>query len=196
MKAVFSNAILFLFLAVYFSSCSGTGASVDTPGNTTTGPTRDAKAKSDYPPMPEKIAQAELTNLDKSTSKLADRKGKVVLVNLWATWCGPCRSEMPALVRLQEKHRDNGLEVIGVNGDDEAVDLINDFAAEMKLNYTLVWSTGEFQNELLRISKFGGIPQSFLIDRDGNLRGVFKGANPAEIREMEKNVEKVVAEAY
>jgi len=190
MKAVSANAILFIFLSFYFSSCSGASTSAEAPSNATPA----AKPKSEYPPLPEKVAQAELTNLDNTVSKISDRKGKVVLLNLWATWCGPCRSEMPTLVRLQDKLRDSGLEVIGINADDESIDLINDFAAEMKLNYTLVWSTGQLQNELLRISKFGGIPQSFLIDREGNLRGVYKGANPVEIRQMEKLVESVVNE--
>lgn len=194
MKAVFANTILFVFLSFYFSSCSGTATSADGSANGSKSETGSEKPKSDYPPLPEKVAQADLTNLDNSTSKISDRKGKVVLLNLWATWCGPCRSEMPTLVRLQEKLRESGLEVIGVNTDDEPVTEINNFAAEMKLNYTLVWSDGQFQNELLRISKFGGIPQSFVIDREGNLRGVFKGASPVEIRQMEKLVEKVVAE--
>lgn len=197
MKAVLGNVLIFICLAISLSSCSGTATSADAPANETAKQNSNEaipKPKSDYPPLAEKVAQAEITNLDKTTSKIADRKGKVVLLNLWATWCGPCRSEMPALVRLQERLGEKGFEVIGLNTDDEEVETINEFAAEMKLNYTIVWSTGQMQNELLKISKFGGIPQSFLIDRDGNLRGVFRGASPAEIRQMEKLVEKVVNE--
>ena len=89
---------------------------------------------------------------------------------------------------------DQGLEVIGLNTDDETVEDINKFAADMKLNYTLVWSDTSMQAALLKISKFGGIPQSFIIDRDGNLRGVFRGANPADVKKMEDLVGMIVAE--
>jgi thiol-disulfide isomerase/thioredoxin len=148
--------------------------------------------RSDYPPIASAVANADLKNLDGSTFKVADRKGKVLVLNLWATWCGPCRQEMPTLVRMQETHGKDQLEIIGLNTDDESVELINEFAANMKLNYTLVWADTATQAALLKISQFGGIPQSFVIDRDGNLRGVFRGAGPADVRKMEELVAKVV----
>jgi thiol-disulfide isomerase/thioredoxin len=151
------------------------------------------KPSSQYPPLASAVAQSDLKNLDGTTFKVADKKGKVVLLNLWATWCGPCRSEMPALVRMQNEHRADGLEIIGVNTDDETVEKIDSFAAEMGLNYTLVWGDTKMQNALLNISKFPGIPQSFLVDRDGNLRGVFRGANAADVKKMEQLVALVVA---
>jgi peroxiredoxin len=101
---------------------------------------------------------------------------------------------MPTLVKMQDQYRDKDLEIIGVNTDDEKVEDINKFAADMKLNYRLVWSDTQLQAELLKISKFGGIPQSFLIDRDGHLRGVFKGANPSDVQKMEELVGSVVME--
>jgi len=72
---------------------------------------------------------------------------------------------------MQDQFRDKDFEIIGVNTDDEPVSAINSFRDQMKLNYTLVWGDTTLQNELLKISKFPGIPQSFLIDRDGKLRG-------------------------
>jgi len=193
MKAIFTAIFLFLCIALTFSGCSDVANSKDVQVNDSETNSSSAK-KSEYPPLAEKLAQAELTNLDNSTTTIADKKGKVVLVNMWATWCGPCRSEMPSLVRLQEAYGDKGLEVIGLNADEEPVDQINKFAGDMKLNYTLVWADPETQNEFVKISKFPGIPQSFLIDRDGNLRGVFKGANPGDIRKMVEIVGKVVEE--
>jgi len=197
MKIVVINIILFVVLAANFSSCSGSGGTQKAaePASNNVDQTGEVpKPKSDYPPLAEKVAHAEMTNLDNTTSKVSDRKGKVVLLNMWATWCGPCRSEMPALVHLQEELGNSGFEVIGLNSDEEPIELINDFASEMKLNYTLVWANPQMQNELLKISKFGGIPQRFLIDRDGTLRGVFKGASPVEIRKMKQLVTKVVNE--
>jgi thiol-disulfide isomerase/thioredoxin len=149
---------------------------------------------SEYPPLPASIAQADLKNLDGTTFKVADRKGKVLLLNMWATWCGPCRGEMPSLVALQDKHRDKGFEILGLDTDDEKVDDINRFAEEMKLNYTLVWANNETQNALVNISKFGGIPQSFLVDREGHLRGVFKGGGKAEVQKLSDLVDSVVNE--
>lgn len=202
MRKIFTSFALFAILSVVFSSltgCGGTASSEkgsESASNTTSsGPASgESAAKSNYPPIAAAVANSDLKNLDGTTFKVADRKGKVVLLNMWATWCGPCRAEMPALVKMQDEHRD-ALEIIGLNTDDETVEDINDFAADMKLNYTLVWADTTLQNELLKISKFGGIPQSFLIDRHGNLRGVFRGANPADIKKMEELVAKVVAES-
>ena len=153
-----------------------------------------AKKKNDYPPVAVAVARSDLKNLDGTTFKVEDKKGKVLLLNMWATWCGPCRAEMPTLVKMQDAHRDKGLEIIGLNTDDESVEAINEFAEDMKLNYTLVWADTAMQAALLKISKFGGIPQSFIIDREGNLRGVFRGANPADIKKMDELVEMIVNE--
>lgn len=203
MKRILASVSTCVLLAAVLSAtngCSGSDTSqkaADQRGsqsaNTSTA-SDPGKNKSDYPPVATAVAQADLKNLDGTTFKVADKKGKVLLLNMWATWCGPCRSEMPTLVRMQEANRERGLEVIGLNTDDETVDAINKFAADMKLNYTLVWADTALQTALTRISKFGGIPQSFIIDRDGNLRGVFRGANPADVKKMEELVEMIVSE--
>ncbi len=205
MKSSLTNLALFIGFAFTLSvltSCSGTSPSNNgttagaspTERNAAANTEQPEKKKTDYPPIAAAVAQSDLKNLDGSTFKVADKKGKVLLLNMWATWCGPCRSEMPTLVRMQDAHRDAGLEVIGLNTDDETVQAINEFAADMKLNYTLVWADTGLQSALLKISKFGGIPQSFIVDRDGNLRGVFRGANPADVKKMEELVEMIVNE--
>jgi len=203
MKRIFTSPVSFVVLAIVFSSlmgCSGSSTSQKAdnqplqaqPGALAS--VQPEKKKSDFPPIATAVAQADIKNLDGTTFKIADKKGKVLLLNMWATWCGPCRSEMPTLVRMQDAHRERGLEVIGLNTDDESVDAINKFAAEMKLNYTLVWSDSAMHAALVRISKFNGIPQSFIIDRGGNLRGVFRGANPVDVKKMEELVEMIVNE--
>ena len=204
MKSSLTNLGLFIGLALTFSvftNCSGTNTSqnarVGNPSVTQSNTSANAepeKTKTEYPPIATAVAQADLKNLDGTTFKVADKKGKVLLLNLWATWCGPCRSEMPTLVKMQEAHRDKGLEIIGLDTDDETVEDINKFAADMKLNYTLVWADTNMQAALLKISKFQGIPQSFIIDREGNLRGVFRGANPADVKKMDELVEMIVNE--
>ncbi len=202
MKNILSSLVLFVVLAIVFSSltgCGGSNGEMNEPAsnaavanaNTSKGESK----KSEFPPLASAVAQADMKNLDGSTSKVADRKGKVLLLNMWATWCGPCRGEMPELVKMQDEHRDKGFEIIGLNTDDgDTKEMIEDFAAEMKLNYTLVWADTAMQNGLLKISNFNGIPQSFVVDRDGNLRGVFRGGGKAEVKKMEELVAKVVAE--
>ena len=202
MKEFFTNSVLFILLSLVFSGLYGCTSSNSTQNpssdNSTTasnpGDKSAPKKSSDYPPIATAVANADIKNLDGTTFKVADKKGKVLLLNLWATWCGPCRSEMPELVKMQDEHRANGFEIIGLDTDDEDLDSINKFAEKMNLNYTLTWAGTDLQNELLKISKFDGIPQSFLIDRDGNLRGVFRGANPSDVKKMEELVAKVVNE--
>ncbi|MEO8572861.1 MAG: TlpA disulfide reductase family protein [Pyrinomonadaceae bacterium] len=204
MKSSLTNLGVFIGLALtlsVFTSCSGSNSSQNAPANDTSVTQANAplnaqpeKKKTDYPPIATAVAQSDLKNLDGTTFKVADKKGKVLLLNLWATWCGPCRSEMPTLVKMQDALREKGLEIIGLNTDDETVEDINKFAADMKLNYTLVWADTAMQHALLKISKFDGIPQSFIVDRDGNLRGVFRGASPADVKKMDELVEMIVNE--
>lgn len=203
MKNFLTNLALFVLLALAISSfngCTGTVTSENGPqapaesANNSTANAAPEKKKSDYPPIASAVANADIKLLDGTIVHVADKKGKVVLLNMWATWCGPCRSEMPTLVRMQDAHRDKGLEIIGLNTDDETVEQINDFVADMKLNYTIAWADTDLQKALLGISKFGGIPQSFIIDRDGNLRGVFRGASPADVKKMEELVGMIVEE--
>jgi thiol-disulfide isomerase/thioredoxin len=199
MKKILSSFGLFVVLAVVFSSLTGCGGSngasngtTSNAGNPANGTSNTAK-KSDYPPLATAVAQADMKNLDGSLTKVADMKGKVLLLNMWATWCGPCRGEMPSLVRMQDEHRDKGFEIIGLNTDDgDTKQMVEEFAKEMKLNYTLVWADTAMQNGLLKISKFNGIPQSFIVDRDGNLRGVFRGGGKSEVKKMEELVAKIV----
>lgn len=193
MKRIVKNVAVFFALALAFSALSGCGGSSGAGPTGNTAANSDTAKKSAYPPLASTVAQAEMKNLDGSTSKVADYKGKVVLLNMWATWCGPCRGEMPILVKMQDQHRDKGFEIIGLNTDDgDTKEMVEEFAKEMNLNYTLVWAPTDMQNGLLKISNFNGIPQSFVVDRDGNLRGVFRGGGKRELKQMEELVAKIV----
>ncbi len=184
---------LLVTLAAFFAACS---SSVNSQNGSAEAPSQgetDAPG-SGYPKLASTVAGAQIKGLDGNIFTLNDKVGKVMLVNLWATWCGPCRSEIPALVKMQEEHGPQGFEVLGLNTDDEDVQAINDFAADLKINYPIAYADTSLQSNFLKISKFPGIPQSFLIDRDGRLRGVFRGANPADVRKMGEIVAKVVNE--
>jgi len=174
---------MFASVVIFAASCGGTSQTAEKP-------------KSDYPPLQSSIAQADVENLDGSTFKIADRKGKVLLLNMWATWCGPCREEMPELVKLQDKYRDQGFEIIGLNTNDgDTPEMIKDFAKEQKLNYTLTLAPTAMQVDIVKLTKNEGIPQSLLVGRDGTLRGVFLGGSEAEISKMKATVAKVMGDA-
>ena len=202
MKKALESLILFITLAIAFSALTGCSSSGDAGANTAA-PAANSAARSskssEYPPLATSVAQADFEMLDGTKFKLADRKGKVLLVNIWGTWCGPCRAEMPHLVEMQNKFRDQGLEVIGLNigdgqGEIEPNELIEPFVEKMKLNYTIARSPNESTLKFFQFTKMDGVPQTLLIDREGHLRGVFHGGGKSVIESMHQTVDKTMAE--
>jgi thiol-disulfide isomerase/thioredoxin len=105
------------------------------------------------------------TALDGRPISSADWRGKVVLVNFWATWCPPCRAEIPDLIALQEKYRDY-LVIVGISEDEGSVDGVKRFVAEHKINYPIVMSTPGVRKLFPDVM---ALPTTFVLDRDGNL---------------------------
>ena len=97
--------------------------------------------------------------------RLADLKGKVILVNFWASWCGPCLVEIPEFIKVREEYHEKGFEIVGISTDDSAQQL-RDFAAKYKTNYPLVQVTGEVEEAYGPVF---GLPTSILIARDGSV---------------------------
>ncbi len=203
MKNLFANLILFAALSVAFSSftaCNtastqpkGSGVEVASNGSNAANIGTE-QVKSNYPPAPVAIMQSDIKDLAGKTFKIEDKKGKVVLINLWATWCGPCRAEMPELVAMQEKYKDKNFEVLGLNVDEESVEAIKSFGEQMKLNYFLGYADDKLVAEIVKLSKQSGIPQSVLINREGKTTGVFFGAGARAINNMKEGVDKAVNE--
>ncbi len=138
--------------------------------------------------LPDYILRSELWTTAGETFTLEKYKG-VVLLNLWATWCGPCRIEMPALKELQEKYRSRGVTVIGLDIEGEKKEEIEAFGKRMEVNYLLVSGDEDLVQALIAISRMQGIPQSFIIV-DGKLVGIFKGHNPNRtINDMSQMIE-------
>lgn len=106
-----------------------------------------------------------LNGPDGETIRLADHKGKVLLLNFWGTWCPPCRVEVPSFVDLQEAYGDRGFVIIGVAVEDTA-EAVKAFASEMKINYPLAMSQEDFENAYGPIY---GLPLSYFIARDGSI---------------------------
>lgn len=196
MRPIFT-LLLLAGLSAFVSNCS----SVSSEGNgNSNSVSNQANAEvSKFPLLPEKIANSEMEMLNGTLQKISDRKGKVVLVNLWGVWCGPCRDEMPHLAEMQEKYRDKDFQVIGLNiGDEEFepenVERMKEFAANMKVNYELARIPGSLTREYNKMTKFDGVPLSVLVDREGRMRGIFLGGGPRVINSMKSTVEKVVNE--
>ena len=123
-----------------------------------------------------------LPELSGQTLTLSSYRGKVVLLDFWATWCEPCREEIPRLVDLQDKYRDQGLQIIGVAMDD-GPEPVRDFYQHFKLNYPVVMGSAKL-GEL-----YGGVfglPIAFVIGRDGRIYA--KHIGPADLPLLEKQI--------
>jgi peroxiredoxin len=108
------------------------------------------------------------------TVSLAALRGKVVLMNVWATWCGPCRKEIPELRAIHATYKDRGLQLIGVSVDaDGSDDAIRAFLKDFKMDYTIWRDPNEVVSATFRMA---GVPATFLIDRQGVLRWKATGA--------------------
>ena len=115
----------------------------------------------------------ELRSLDGHIVKLSDFRGKAVLLNFWATYCGPCRAEMPWLIDLHKKYEGQGLAIVGVSMDDPGEQQrVADFARAINVNYTIVIGNHSVGDA------YGGVrflPQTFFIDRAGRIIGSATG---------------------
>ena len=120
--------------------------------------------------------------------KLADYKGKVILLDFWATWCGPCKFEIPGFVELQEKYGKHGLQVIGISVDD-TVKLLQPYVAEYKMNYPVLQGLGH-DDVQEAYGPMWGIPTSVIISRDGLICAKHTGLPPtkASAEPLEKRV--------
>ena len=130
----------------------------------------------------------ELTSLDGKRVKLSDFRGKAVLLNFWATWCSPCKVEMPWFVDLQKKYGSDGLVVLGVAMDDSDSAKIAQFASEMGVNYPVLLGTDKVSEEYGNVEF---LPTSFYIDREGKFVG--KGVGLLARKEIESNIQKALA---
>ena len=146
-----------------------------------------SKASKERKPAPE----FTLTDANGSSVKLSDYRGKVVLLNFWATWCGPCTLEIPWFIELEQQYKSKGFEVLGVSMDDDGWKVIKPYVAERKVNYRVLLGNDSVSQ------LFGGVdalPTSFVIDRDGKIAAVHVGL--AEKDEYVTEIENLLGEKH
>lgn len=113
-----------------------------------------------------------LKDVNGQSVKLSDYKGKVVLLNFWATWCGPCKIEIPWFADFEQRYRDKGFAVLGVAMDDEGWEVVKPYSEKAKINYRLVIGNDQLAE------MYGGVeslPTSFIVDQEGRVAKVHVG---------------------
>jgi peroxiredoxin len=122
--------------------------------------------------------------------KLSEQRGNIVLVNFWASWCGPCREELPAFEELYEEYQDMGVEILAVNVDDvaEKADVL---LQDIEVSFPVLYDTSGEVSELYEVR---AMPTTVLIDRDGNVRLLHPGYRKGDEKKYEKAIKMLMRE--
>jgi peroxiredoxin len=131
----------------------------------------------------QKAPDLSLKDINGKTFRLADLRGKVVLVNFWATWCAPCRTEIPDLVKKQREYRRAGLRIIGITYPPEKLTEVRRFVRDLKINYAVAVGTKDTKQSFTSSET---LPLTVIIDREGTIRGIIEGIMYTD--EFEKQV--------
>jgi thiol-disulfide isomerase/thioredoxin len=142
----------------------------------------NAPANSGKSAQPQTAPDFTLKSIDGQPVTLSSFRGKVVLLDFWATWCTPCRSEIPRFIEWQQKYRDKGLVVLGVSMDDSTKDAAN-YAREMKMTYPVVMATSDVADSYGGVL---GLPVNLLISRDGRI--ISKDVGATDLNALEKQI--------
>jgi peroxiredoxin len=121
------------------------------------------------------------------TVVLSKLKGKAVVVNFWATWCPPCRSEIPGFLKVYDKYRSKGLEIVGISLDEKGWKVVKPFVEKYKMTYPVVLDNGEVAQ---KYGDIASIPTSFFVDKKGNITKSHIGYMAAE--DFEKEIKKLL----
>src|SRR5258706_11814311 len=185
-RVVLTISCLGLIGALGVSSCNSSDVTTNAPAN------RAVNAppvnKTQPPPVPaslnltQQMRDTKLQTLDGGSLKLADFADKVLIVNIWATWCGPCKLEMPELVKISNEYKSRGVVVLGLatsynEHNDEAH--VKEFVKAQNVPYKIIWDDGTLAAPLVQMVQAQSvIPQSFVISREGKIVKHFQGFSP------------------
>jgi peroxiredoxin len=131
-----------------------------------------------------------LKSLDGPNLRLKEQRGKVVLVNFWATWCAPCREEMPQLNKLFDKYRASGFTLLGVNVDEDGRNAAG-IASQLGLKFPVLLDSDKAVSKAYALS---AMPSTVLIDRDGRMRFMHAGYRPGYELEYDKQIRSLLKE--
>lgn len=166
-----NSAVLFviaLIAILILSNCSGSNSNIGTSKAQTV-------AEENQPTDTDSLKDAPdftLTKMNGESFTLLEHEGKVVVLNIWATWCPPCRKEIPDFIDIQEEMRDEGVLFVGVSQDKEGMEVVRPFAKEYGINYPLVVDDGTVRQ---KYGPFRGIPTTFIINKKGKVEFVAPG---------------------
>lgn len=164
------SAVAFALSVTILLLSTGCNSSRHSPAPVTV-PSATPSVAAASPPLPEHLPSFTITDLSGQQISPATLKGKVALIDFWATWCPPCRKEIPHFNQLYARYREQGLIVIGLALDDKAVE-VRTFMRQMPIDYPVALASSELQKQ------FGGIevyPTAFLFDREGRVTKKYLG---------------------
>jgi len=144
------------------------------------------------PDLPPAVSVAPLKDAKGASFKLADFFGKVMVINLWATWCGPCRREIPELVKLHKEFHSRGVEMIGLSVEDPnaSAEKVRKFIQDFQIDYRIGWAPVEVGAPLMQ--GHDAIPQIFVISRDGRILKRFVGYSAAYASQLRQALEEAL----
>jgi thiol-disulfide isomerase/thioredoxin len=125
--------------------------------------------------------------LDDKVISLEDLKGHVLIINFWATWCGPCRKEIPGFIKLQDKYKDKKFSVIGMSVDMASESVVKNFVNASDINYPIIIIGRELQQDFEKAmgQRIAGIPTSLIVNRDGKIAKIHVALKPMSVFEKD-----------
>ena len=125
--------------------------------------------------VPESFRERDIRGLDNSTFKLSDFEGKVIVINIWASWCGPCKREVPEYEKVRKAYAGRNVEFIGLTAEDPrtAADKVNKFVRELNFGFRIGWADREIARFLMDAR--GAIPQTIVLDPEGRIAKQWSG---------------------
>jgi len=199
MSASYLTAIL-LIGATFAAACNSAPAprAVNDSANSTSAQRLQQKIPPRDQQAIDSASNVQVTKLDGGTFKLSDFRGKVVVVDFWATYCEPCKKLARNLAALDKKYRDRGLEVVGLTSDDKAdqekvLEFLKHAGADYTVGYENKWLASAFLKGTEDESGESPIPQLFVLSREGRLVEHMIGENPQRVKDLEQVVSQQLA---
>jgi len=131
-----------------------------------------------------------LTDSEGKVVSLSDMRGKVVLINFWATWCGPCRQEMPILEALYKRYETLGFTLLGVNVEENSSDAVS-FLKETPVTFPILYDP---DNDVSRLFDVAAMPSTVIVDRDGKMRFLHHGYQPGYENAYQDQIRELIRE--